>query len=155
MEERQESHITAEGPASRLSAARALAGQSEMEAAAAVGLSLAWYYDLEADNEELLSNLTLLQISTLARFLRIDPVWLLTGENTCDERAHELSLLVDLVRARTSETQNGLAELEDNVGYELAPFLADWRAAYDWNSDLLRAVCTALEVDWRAYMPHG
>jgi hypothetical protein len=100
-------------------------GKSEAEVAIAAGLNLPSYYDVETDDDELESCLTLDEVSKLCAFLAVDPAWLYTGEKQTTPHPIDLATLSNEVRLFIASRDITVAEFEDQVGYFIAPCFED------------------------------
>jgi transcriptional regulator with XRE-family HTH domain len=137
---------------SKLKLARELSGKTEREVAAALGISVPSYYDLETFDDELETCLSLAEVSKLCSLLRIDPVWLFTEGDLKGSSRMRLSELVDNIRSFIGARMT-VDEFEDKVGFVVSPCFEDWHAVLEWNVECLRSVCSVIGIDWLAALP--
>ena len=142
-------------PAERLRKARENAGKSPQEVAAAVGMNVPSYCDLEAEGyDELWNNISLAELRDICRTLGIHARDLFE-DAAGQERASVVSfaLISDSLRRHLSHHNTALDAFENQVGWSLATFLEDPEAAWDWNVDGLRDVCRPLLIEWLDALP--
>ena len=129
----------------RLKAARQQRGKSPKEIANAIGISVESYYDLE-DSDEFARVLSLREFLQLCDAVSLSPVDLLGWQST-DLTAINPETLRCRMRDYINANSLSIGSLEDIVGFQLAPFMADIDEFYDWNLDCLKAVCKTIGVD--------
>ena len=108
-------------------------------------LDLASYYDLETHDDELTCNVSLDSIARLARALGVKPSVLYDGQST---ETVSLEQLASLLREHVARSGKSLDDFETDLGWGVAPALANPEAFREFNVDGLRAVCDAVNVDW-------
>src|SRR5258706_10745723 len=104
------------GTAAQIRAFRIRAGKTRAEMAENLGLNEAWYGDLEQNDEELASTLTLFQGMELASALGVSLRDLVQSDPATE--LVPLMELPDLIRARMSRDGLSIEQLEDKVGWE-------------------------------------
>ncbi|HWE97529.1 MAG TPA: helix-turn-helix transcriptional regulator [Tepidisphaeraceae bacterium] len=140
--------------ADRIRHLRERSGRSHADVAAAVGVQLPWYYDVESHDEETTCGLTLLQLHRLSHSLGITLRQLLATSDdfmavqpqrlTLDDLAHRLRERVDAL---------GIGAVEDAVGWRLEHFLNDPSIAWEEPVDFLRFSCHFVGVEWMEVVP--
>ena len=138
----------------RLRDARLRSGLSEAETAAAIGLTVAWYRDLESEPTELYINISLAHLQVLGSILHVHPITLLTGMEPVPVEQHWG--FIDLVaRLNQHRVANGLSvdAFGEAVGWNLKDVLVDPDELWNFNIDGLQALCAAVDVDWHAAVP--
>ena len=134
-------------------ALRIRAGKSRLEMARALGLNPAWYDDLEQNDGELASTLTLFQTMQLASLLGVHLRDLFeTGPPTTSPIA-----LVDLpqrIRAHVARSGMSIEALEDVIGWNVQDFLeAPVQVAAELPIAFLIAIAKQLGIDWLSLAP--
>lgn len=109
------------GTAARLRSFRIRAGKSKVQAIAHLGLNAAWYDDLERNDDELASTLTLFQAMELALFLGVPLSELVNGVKP--KRSIPLLEVPGLIKARLEGEKISMQEFEALVGWELGDFI--------------------------------
>ena len=141
------------GIAAQIRNYRVRAGRSAEEVAARLGLNEAWYYDLEHDDDELASTLTLFQAMELASILGVRLRDLL-GDT---EWPSEVVPIVDLPAQITAHvTRYGISieQFEEEVGWELREFLqSPLKVAAESPIMFLQAVAAHVGINWRSVVP--
>jgi transcriptional regulator with XRE-family HTH domain len=136
------------GVADRIGALRLKSGRSELELANELGLTVNGYCDLEEDDSEIESVLSLSQVMKLAMLLGTDVLGLL-GEA-------EPATKVPIARVRSSlaEYLGNSAEakesFEDLIDWDVGPFVAgsdEWTSVY--TLEFIKKLAVAIEVDWQ------
>jgi hypothetical protein len=138
------------GQAQRLADARKAGGHDVGELAALLGISYEAYHDLEHFDEEIVDTVSLDQLIQLASALGLDLRSFFAakgiGHVSFAELAERLQRLLD----------NGdmtLAELEDEVGWELQRHLADPTTFSDLPAIALADIGQPVGLDWRSFLP--
>ena len=136
--------------AERLRDLRLKAGLDPEGIADQIGISPAWYEDLERDPGELENGLDLTQLRKLAVLLHVGLGYLLTGAILPDE-VPPLSFLEVARRVRTLlEHAPDVDALEAKIGWELAAFLKrPSEEGWGQRVPFIRELCRELEVDGR------
>jgi transcriptional regulator with XRE-family HTH domain len=140
------------GIAAQVRSFRVRAGKSASEVAHHVGLNDAWYHDLEQNDEELASTLTLFQAIELASALgaRLHD---LVGE-AAPRAAVPLMDLPSLIRAHLARAGISLEELEEQVGWDLQELMqAPLKVAAESPIAFFQAVAGHLGIDWLSLVP--
>jgi transcriptional regulator with XRE-family HTH domain len=119
---------------------------SPEQLAAAAGLNLEWYYDLETYDDELTSNVSLGSIARVAKALGVRPSALYGGEES--KGIVSLEKLALLVRDHVQRSGKSIGEFETKIGWSVSAALADPEKFREFNFDGLRATCEAIDVNW-------
>jgi transcriptional regulator with XRE-family HTH domain len=136
------------GIADRIGALRLEAGRSELELANELGLTIHGYCDLEQDDSEIESVLSIAQVLKLAKLLGTNVMGLL-GES-------EPSMKVPIARVRSAlaahlgNSAEAREALEDVIDWDLGPFLEgsdEWISVY--TIGFIKKLAVAIEVDWQ------
>jgi len=114
--------------------------------AATAGISVAWYYDLESQDDELTSNVSIGNIARLARELGVKAS-AIYGESS--SKTVSLDHLASLVREHLRQSGGSLEDFEMAIGWSVAEALSNPEHFRGFNVDGLRAVAEAVHVDWR------
>jgi transcriptional regulator with XRE-family HTH domain len=144
-------------PNERLRKARIAAKKSEQEVAAAAGLSLETYYDLESNSQDPCISISLDELLKVAKSLELHPIDIVGDmvphevEVTCRIDFQEFREIIQDFLNRRKLT---VAELEEIAGWELSDFMNDPETAWSWNSDALRFVAGACGIHWLAVLPY-
>ncbi|MBX9903353.1 MAG: hypothetical protein K2Y31_03280 [Burkholderiales bacterium] len=139
--------------AANIRRARIRAGKSRAETAAHLALNPAWYDDLEQRDGELAATLTLFQGVALAELfgLRLADLF---GETVPDGERMALPDLPERIRAHLTAAGISLEQFEEQLGWELGPFLA---APVQLSTELpiafFQALAEALGVHWLLLVP--
>ena len=118
---------------------------SPEQLAAAAGINLAWYYDLETHDDELTSNVSLDSIARIARALGVKPSALYGAQSS---GIVSLELLASLLREHVDHSGKSLDDFETEIGWSVAAALANPEEFREFNADGLRATCEAVNVVW-------
>jgi len=118
---------------------------SPEQLAAIAGLNIDWYRDLENDEGELTSNVSLGSIVRVAKALGVKPSTLFGEQST---GIVSLERLATLVRERVKSSGKSLPDFEAEIGWGVAAALNDSAAFREFNVDGLRAYCEAVDVAW-------
>jgi transcriptional regulator with XRE-family HTH domain len=139
------------GAAERIRALRVKLGRSEQELASDLGLTSRSYSDLEQDDEELESAVSIAQALKLAKLLHTDLLTLLGETET------PLKIPIARVRAALNAQLGNSAEakelIEDTINWDLGPFLEgsdEWATVY--TIGFVRQLAIAIEVDWQVLL---
>ena len=133
--------------------ARIRAGKSRSEAAAHLALNPAWYDDLEQRDGELAETLTLFQGVALAELfgLRLADLF---GETMPAGERLALPDLPERIRAYVAATGISLDAFEEQLGWELGPFLeAPVQLATELPIAFFQALAGALGLHWLLLVP--
>jgi transcriptional regulator with XRE-family HTH domain len=137
--------------ADRIHAARLKSGRSEQELAAALGLTIHSYCDMEQHDAELESSASIAQAMKLAELLRTD-ILTLMGEI-------EIPVKMPIARVRAAlKVQLGKSAeakelMDDTLNWDIGPFLEgsdEWTTVY--TIDFIKQLATAIEVDWQVLL---
>jgi transcriptional regulator with XRE-family HTH domain len=144
---------TSTGTAGMIRTARIRAGKSRAEAAAHLALNPAWYDDLELRDGELAATLTLFQGVALAELFGVRLADLFGETVPAGERV-ALPDLPERIRAHVAATGIPLERLEEQLGWELGPFMA---APLQLSTELpiafFRALAGVLGLHWLLLVP--
>jgi transcriptional regulator with XRE-family HTH domain len=141
------------GTAAQIRAFRVRAGKTKLQMVERLGLNAAWYEDLERNDDELASTLTLFQAIDLAAALGVGLGDLVPGSPAPAE-AIPLMELPDLIRARMSRDGLSIEQLEDKIGWELKQFLdSPLQGATELPIVFLQAIAAHLGINWLALVP--
>lgn len=141
--------------AERLRELRLKAGLDPEGLADQIGISPAWYEDLESDPDELENGLDLAQLRKLAVLLHVGLGFLLTGAILPDE-VTPLSFLevARRVRARLEHAPD-VDALETKIGWELGAFLKrPGEEGWGQRVPFFRDLCGELGLDWRGVLKY-
>jgi transcriptional regulator with XRE-family HTH domain len=141
--------------AERLHALRVKAGLDPEAIADQIGLSPAWYEDLESEADEAELSLDLAQWRKLAILLNVGVGFLITGAILPDEvPALSFQEVARRVRAHL-EHSAGVEELEARTGWDLGAFLKrPGEEGWDQRAPFFRALCGELGIDWRGVLKY-
>jgi transcriptional regulator with XRE-family HTH domain len=137
--------------ADRIGALRLESGRSELELAKELGLTVVGYCDLERQDSELESVLSIAQASKLAQLLGTNVLGLL-GET-------EQPLKVPIARVRSAlvahlgSSAEAKEAMEDEIDWDLGPFLEgrdEWLTVY--TIEFIKKLARAIEVDWQVIL---
>jgi transcriptional regulator with XRE-family HTH domain len=141
------------GTAAQIRAFRVRAGKTRAQMVERLGLNAAWYDDLERNDDELVSTLTLFQAMDLAAALGVGLRDLVPGSPAPDEAVPFMEL-PDLIRDRMSRDGLSIERLEEKVGWELTQFLGSpLQGAAELPIAFLQAIATYLGINWLALVP--
>lgn len=122
------------------------------EAAAAVGVSVGHFRDLEGFDNEFTTTLSLAQFGRLCRLLHLPPHLLL--EHAPPQRAISPIQLRDDVLETCRQRKWSLAQFSQRVGWAMQPLIEDPAdAVASWNLHCLQAVCAELQIDYVEAIP--
>lgn len=139
----------------RLKELRLKAGLDAEGLADQIGISAAWYGDLEAEEGELEQSLDLAQLRKLAVLLHVGLGFLLTGE-TIPDAVPLLSFqeMARRVRARLEQVAD-VGALEEKVGWELGSFLKrPGEEGWEQRAPFFRDLAGELGLDWRGVLKY-
>lgn len=144
------------GIADRIRALRLESGRSELELANELGLTVDGYCDLEQQELELESVLSIAQALKLAQLLGTNVLGLL-GEA---ERPTKLpiarvrsALVAHLETSHVGSSAEAKQVLEDEIDWDLGPFLEGtdgWMSVY--TIEFVKKLAMAIEVDWQVVL---
>jgi transcriptional regulator with XRE-family HTH domain len=120
-------------------------GIAPAELAASAGISLAEYYDLELQEDELHMGASIETIARVAHRLGVKPSSFFEGMASRQISLHELA---SGIAEHVTQTGRSLGELEENVGWSLAGALETPSRFLDFPAVGLRDVCSPLGVNW-------
>lgn len=137
----------------RLKTLRLKAGQDPEGLADQIGISAAWYADLESEPGELETGLDLSQLRKLALLLNVGAGYLVLGA-PIPESVPMLSFLELARRIRLEYgTPGELEQLEEKTGWDLAGFLKHPEAdGWEFPLPFYRDVSGELGLDWRGVL---
>jgi transcriptional regulator with XRE-family HTH domain len=139
------------GTAERIQALRLNSGRTEQELAGELNLTVQSYRDLEQDDAELESALSITQALKLASLLQIDLLELL-GEKEIPVKI-PISRVRSALNAQLGDSAEARELLQDTLDWDLGPFLEgseEWRTVY--TIDFVRKLALAIEVDWQVLL---
>lgn len=147
--------MDAKAQAERLKELRLKAGLDPEGIADQIGISAAWYEDLEREPGELENSLDLAQLRKLAVLLHVGLGFLLTGA-ILPEEAPVLSFQELARRVRTAlEHAPGVNALEERIGWDLSAFLKrPGEEGWDQRAPFFRDLCGELGLDWRGVLKY-
>ena len=139
------------GIADRIGALRLESGRSELELANELGLTVIGYCDLEQQDSELESVLSIAQALKLAQLLGSNVLGLL------GEAEQPLKVPIARVRSALAAYLGSSAEakevMEDELDWDLGPFLEgrdEWLSVY--TIEFIKKLAIAIEVDWQVVL---
>jgi transcriptional regulator with XRE-family HTH domain len=139
------------GIADRIGALRLESGRSEIELARELGLTVDGYCDLEQQDSELESVLSIAQALKLAKLLGTNVLGLM------GEADPTLKVPVSRVRSALAAHLGSSAEskeaLEDQIDWGLGPFLEgsdEWMSVY--TIEFIKKLALAIEVEWQVLL---
>jgi transcriptional regulator with XRE-family HTH domain len=133
----------------RLRVARERAGRTPEELAARIGITTAWYYDLEGQPEEVSTTLSLAQLYDLASALELDLRHLLLGEEAPPLATRpSAGDFVERLRSKVAASGKSPEELGAEIGWDIGRLLRTPESLWELNLDGLRDVCAFAGVDW-------
>lgn len=142
------------GIAARVRAFRVRAGKSQAEMAQRLELNEAWYADLERHDDELASTLTIFKAMEMASILGVTLAELLDEPAALADERIALIDLPDRILAHASRKRISLAQLEEQIGWELQDFVdAPVSAAAGLPIRFFQALAAALGINWLALVP--
>ena len=139
------------GVADRIGALRLEAGRSELELANELGLTVDGYCDLEQQDSELESVLSIEQALKLAQLLGTNLLGLL-GEAGQPMKVPVARVRLAL-RAHLGSSAEAKEALEDEIDWDLGPFLEGsegWMSVY--TIEFIKKLAIAIEVDWQVVL---
>jgi transcriptional regulator with XRE-family HTH domain len=139
------------GIADRIGALRLESGRSELELAGELGLTVDGYCDLEQQDSELESVLSIAQALKLAQLFDTNLLGLL------GEPEQPLKVPIARVRSALAAHLGSSAEaketMEDELDWALEPFLEgrdEWLSVY--TIEFIKKLAIAIEVDWQVVL---
>jgi transcriptional regulator with XRE-family HTH domain len=137
----------------RLKLARERVGKSPQAIAAAVGVSVGAYYDLEWVEGEIESGVSLGTIQRLCGVLGIHSSDLFDFEPMTSAKRVSLNQLVSRIKSHLLDKHLTILEFENIVGFEIRRCLEDISSILEWDIECLRYVCEEIGVDWKSALP--
>ena len=142
------------GIAARVRAFRVRAGKSQAEMAQRLELNEAWYADLERHDDELASTLTIFKAMEMVSILGVTLAELLDEPAALADERIALIDLPDRILAHASRKRISVAQLEEQIGWELQDFVdAPVRSAAGLPIRFFQALAAALGINWLALVP--
>ncbi len=135
------------GIADRIGALRLESGRSELELANELGLTVDGYCDLEQQDSELESILSIAQALKLAKLLGTNVLGLL------GEAEQPLKVPIARVRSALVAHLGSSAEAKEALEDEMGPFLEgtdEWTSVY--TIEFIKKLAMAIEVDWQVVL---
>jgi len=138
----------------RIAAARERQGLSETDVASRVGLTIPAYFDLEQFEDEVFTVIDLNQLSSLAAALGVKPAVLLLGDEA-EPIPQDITPedAVAHLNEHLATRRQSIEELEEAVGWFLAPVVADPTHLWTYPVEALYVICKAIGVDWVRALP--
>ena len=143
--------------ADRIRELRLKSGRTESELADALGLTPAAYANLEQDDSEFESTLSISQALRLAGLLGTRLVELVGEGGAAPAAAPTPAAPIGMVRAalaaQLARSPDSREILEDAIDWDLGPFLEearDWPTVY--TLDFLRRLAALVDLDWRSLL---
>lgn len=143
----------ASGTAERIRTFRIRAGLSKDEVAQSLGLNGAWYEDLERDDDEPASTLTLFQALDLAALLgvRLDEIFAEHGTRATPVELVELPQSIERYAAAEGIS---IAQLEAQLDWPLEAFMtAPVQTAAELPIAFFQSLASTLGFDWLSLVP--
>ena len=140
------------GVADRLKAARAKAGLSAEVVGAHVGLGANWYWDLEAYDSELTSNVSLAHLSVLCDVLGTSPQDLILGAGSPPVGTISFTELGTALNERMRQLGLTADELGQQVGWNVKDVVVDSEELWNFTLDGVRDLCRATDLDWKGIL---
>lgn len=138
------------GIAAKLRSHRIRAGKSRADLAAELRLNPAWIQDLERHDGELAATLSLFQAMELAAAVGTDLRTVFSAEAPVGSHVSIIAL-PGMVRALLDREGRAVADLEDELGWEIAPLLeAPLQVATELPLACLQALAARLGFPWLA-----
>jgi transcriptional regulator with XRE-family HTH domain len=144
------------GIADRIRALRLESGRSELELANELGLTVDGYCDLEQQESELESVLSIAQALKLAKLLGTNVLGLL-GEAEHPTKLPiarvRSALVAHLKNSHVGSSTEAKQALEDEIDWDLGPFLEgtdEWMSVY--TIEFIKKLAMAIEVDWQVVL---
>jgi transcriptional regulator with XRE-family HTH domain len=138
----------------RIQRAREALGLSVERVAAELSLGLPWYRDLEANSEEVFSNISLAHLQLLAYALQVEPARILLGDAaTALNRRGEFGDVKLALNDKMKALALNPEALSERVGWDVREVLVDSQELWNFTVDGLRDVCNFAEVDWLSVLP--
>jgi Helix-turn-helix domain len=120
------------------------------ELAAAAGITLDEYYDLETYEDELATSAPVGAVARLAAALGVRPSSLL-GVGSASQSA-SFDELVTRVRHHVAASGGDVQAFETEVGWKVEAALDNPEELLDFTADALRAICSIVGLDWVAVL---
>ena len=140
--------------AGRIRDARLKIELDESEIARRLGISLASYDDLEAYDDEAFTVPTLGDLVRLAEIVRVEPrVLLLGAEAHGIQRTFTFRHIAERVAHQIAARGITVAELGDEIGYDVRPLLDSSEALWHYDVEALYNICKTVDMDWVAALP--
>ncbi len=145
----------ASGTAERIRTFRIRAGRSKDDVVQRLGLNPAWYEDLERNDAELASTLTLFQTLDLASLLGVHVHELFPNRGAPASRI-DLIDLPALVETHLAARGVSLLQLERHAGWPLEDFMrAPVQSAAELPLAFLQSLAATLGFDWLTLVPEA
>ena len=139
------------GIADRIGALRLESGRSELELAKELGLTVDGYCDLEQQDSELESVLSIAQALKLAQLLGSNVLGLL-GEAEQPSKV-PIARVRSALAAYLGSSAEAKEVMEDELDWDLGPFLEgrdEWLSVY--TIEFIKKLAMAIEVDWQVVL---
>ena len=141
------------GTAAQIRSRRIRAGKSQNEVAQHLGLETVYYEDLEHQDDELISTLTLFQAMELASILDVG-VHDLLSDRTRPDRRIALADLPARINAYVAREGLSIEQLEDELSWELRDFLrSPLKEADRLPIMFFQAIAARIGIDWLSLIP--
>lgn len=139
--------------ARRLREARERSGKSIDEMAALLGISWESYNELEERDDEILDSISLRQLVTLSRALKIDLVqFFSSGPARKPVQSVGFETVAEKIREFLVAQKLTVTEFENTAGWEVEKGLTDPGQFMGFNLLGLMEVCEIVGVDWRGVL---
>jgi transcriptional regulator with XRE-family HTH domain len=142
-----------ESTCDRLRGARERLGLTPAEVASKMGLSAAWYHDLEAYQDEVFTTVSLAQLQELGQMLGLEPATILVGDGTPPMDRKEYRYVVDGLQRRMASESLDAETLGERLGWDIRGLLEDPEELWKLNVTGLRDICQGVGIDWLAVLP--
>ena len=138
-------------PSENIRLARIRAGKEPEEVARSAGLKKPTYiFHVEAHDDEVMGNISLRALKSIARTLGTTSLELLEGPDAIGASSRRSSTsLADLVKARIDAQNLTVDGYGDRIGWNVKLILGDPERLWDYPFDMLQALCGELGIDWR------
>ena len=135
----------------RIREARERAGLAASYVAECAGLNDNWYSDVEADDFEVINNISLHALAMIGRTVGLTPLQIVNGfEAEPPSEVIPLSALRAHAQMRMLSDGLSVEEFSTRVGWDLAPLLSDLDPIHKYTVQGLQDICRDIGVDWRA-----
>ncbi len=142
--------------AGRIRDARLKSGLDQSDIAGRLGCSVASYGDLEAYDDEAFTVPSLRDFVRLAEIVSVEPSVLLLGAEAHGiQRTFTFTDIAERVARRVTDSGVTVAELGDQIGFDVQPLLNSSEALWDYDVEALYRICKTVGIDWVAALPES